>query len=195
MSRSSKPQAQRMELPRDVTPYWRERGYRQEIATLRPALDEDPAGEEAYQRAFLETAQSSPPRLPNPAHFPNSPSAREYMRKRSMNYQGVRNEKRPSESEPDGQQTARKLRDPDQSPLAAGKKSTSTSPASNYSTSSMMPPASMISTPRTREEPSSQYAFQPQLAQLPLPQSYQSGPRLGVLEPFGAASGPINKLK
>lgn len=193
MSRPSKSKSKRVELPRDVTPYWLERGYRPEIAALRPAPDEDLAGEEAYQRAFLELAQSSPPRLPNPSYYPNSPSAREWMRKQSMNFQGMRGEKRQGDSE--NQQIARKFRDPDQGPIDPGKKSTSTSPASNYSATSVMPPPSFMSTPRTKEESISQYASQPQFAQLPPPQSYQSGPRLGVLEPFGAPSGPINKLK
>ncbi|KAK5945556.1 hypothetical protein PMZ80_002761 [Knufia obscura] len=193
MSRASKSKSKRIELPRDVTPYWLERGYRPEIAALGPAPNEDPAGEEAYQRAFLELAQTVPPRLPNPSHYPNSPSAREYVRKRSMDFQGLRGEKR--QGEPDSQQVTRKFRDPDQSPIVPGKKSTSTSPASNYSASSMMPPPSFMATPRTREEPPSQYGFQPQIAQLPPPQPFQTGPRLGVLEPFGAPSGPVNKLK
>jgi len=193
MSRSSSSKSKKTELPRDVTPYWQERGYRSDIAASRPAPDEDPAGEEAYQRAFLELAQYRPPRLPNPAHYSNSRSAREYMRKRSMNFQGLQGEKRDGES--DSQQSARRFRDPDQSPVVPGKKSTSTSPASNYSASAVMPPPSFMSTPRTKEEPSSQFPFQAQLAQLPPPQSYQPVPRLGVLEPFGAPSGPINKLK
>lgn len=193
MSKSSTSKNRKAELPRDVTPYWQERGYRSDIASSRPAADEDPTGEEAYQRAFLELAQYTPPRLPNPSRYANSPSAREYMRKRSMNFQGLHGEKREAES--DSQQVARRLRNPDQSPSVAAKKSTSTSPASNYSASAVMPPPSFMSMPRPKEESPSQFSFEPRLAQLPPPQSYQPGPRLDVLEPFGAPSGPVNKLK
>jgi len=193
MSRSSTSKPKKSKLPSDVTPFWQERGYRADIAALRPAPDDDPAGEEAYQRAFLQLAQYRPPRLPNPSHYPNSPSACEYMRKKNAELQGLHDERR--DGAPSGQQVNRRFRDPDQSPVMPGNSTSSTSPASNYSATANLPPPSFMSTPRTTEEPANQYAFQPQFAQLRPPQSYQPGARLEVMEPFGAPSGPINKLR
>lgn len=176
---------------RDVTPYWPERGYRPEIAAIPPVPNEDPKGEYAYQRAFLEAAQSNPPRLPNPNHYPNSESARAYMRKRSMEFLPSRVDKRPNEAPQEPHYTNRKFRDPDQLPPSV-KKSASTSPASNYSSSSLPPAPTLMSIQRYEEKPNIQYSFQPQLPQMPRPDP----PRLGVLEPkMNAPSGPTNKLR
>jgi hypothetical protein len=61
---------------------WVSRGYRQTPEDDRHGQVEDPKGEEAYQRCFAEAAKLKPPRVPNAAFFENSPSAREYVRKR-----------------------------------------------------------------------------------------------------------------
>lgn len=186
----SKPKTKKTEQPRDVTPFWMERGYRPEVAASKPRLGEDPRGEEAYQRAFLEAAQMKIPRLPNPSHYPNSSSAQEYMRKKSMDFLSGRGEKRPIEDTAEALRTARKQRDPDRSPSIPGKTSSSTSPASNYSTSAMPPPPPPqgFSTPRTEQSLNNQLP-------LPFPQSSQNAPRLAILEPLGAPTGPTNKLR
>ncbi len=58
---------------------WTARGYRADIAHIQKTPAEDPLGEVAYQRAFLETAAKNPRRMPDPALYPNSHSAREFI--------------------------------------------------------------------------------------------------------------------
>lgn len=60
---------------------WHVRGYRPELANSKRSPNEDPKGEIAYQRAFADAAKLNPPRVPNPAFYPNSPSAKSYIRR------------------------------------------------------------------------------------------------------------------
>jgi hypothetical protein len=91
---------------------WHARGYKPELANSRKAPNEDPKGEVAYQRAFAEAAKQHPPRVPNPAFYPNSQSAQEYIRRR------------------------------DETIFATKKRSATTSPQSTASTSTLPPPPS-----------------------------------------------------
>ncbi|KIW31081.1 uncharacterized protein PV07_02763 [Cladophialophora immunda] len=69
--------------PRDPNHPWVARGYRPDVAYAnRTAPIEDPYGEIAYQRAFAEAAESNSFRVPEPVLYHNSPSAREYIRRR-----------------------------------------------------------------------------------------------------------------
>ncbi|KAJ9651740.1 hypothetical protein H2198_009012 [Neophaeococcomyces mojaviensis] len=170
----SKPSSKKNQQPKDVSQYWAARGYRPDIAALKPAPDEDPKGEGAYQRAFHEEARSDPPRLPNASHYPNSPSAREYIRKKSSNFLAPRVEKRPGEDNAEGQ-VSRRLRDPDRSPMLPDNKSSSTSPVSAYSQNAALPLSSQYD-----QKPNIQFAFQRPPA---------------FLEPSGAPMGPVNKLR
>jgi len=66
----------------DIPQSWEARGYRPELANLEQSPTDDPQGEYAYQRAFAEAAKKNPPRVPNPASYPNSPSAREFIKRK-----------------------------------------------------------------------------------------------------------------
>ena len=124
----------RTKLPKDVTPFWTDRGYDETFVPTKPDPNEDPRGETAYQRAFYEAARSKPPRLPNPSHYPNSQSAREYMRRSGS--ETSNHSRRDGRSAEDREaRTARQQRTPD---LTAEdiKKSTSTSPVISYNGSS-----------------------------------------------------------
>ncbi|KIW88262.1 uncharacterized protein Z519_11373 [Cladophialophora bantiana CBS 173.52] len=69
--------------PRDPNHPWVARGYRPDVAYAnRSAPIEDPYGEIAYQRAFAEAAESNSIRVPEPILYHNSPSARDYIRRR-----------------------------------------------------------------------------------------------------------------
>ncbi len=69
--------------PTDPNHPWVVRGYRPEFAySNRKAPVEDAYGEAAYQRAFFDAAQARSRRIPDPTLYHNSPSAREYMRRR-----------------------------------------------------------------------------------------------------------------
>ncbi|KIW70146.1 hypothetical protein PV04_02446 [Phialophora macrospora] len=76
--------------PMDPNHPWVARGYRPEFAySVRKAPVEDPHGEIAYQRAFVEAAEAKNRRaearlcrVPDPQLYYNSPSAREYIKKR-----------------------------------------------------------------------------------------------------------------
>ena len=179
----SRPKSKRPDsFNRDVRLYWPERGYRAELAVISAQPGEDPKGEYAYQRAFLEAAQSEPPRLPNPNHYPNSQSAQAYIHKRNVDTTQSRVEKRPSEMSMD-QQYSRKFRDPDSLPPSA-RKSASTSPASTFSTSSLPNQPSMMA-------PGDHVGYYP--AQRT---SMSTQTRLDTLEPRSLApSGPTNKLR
>lgn len=180
--------------PRDVRPYWVERGYRPEIAGLQPRPDEDPKGEVAYQRAFAEAAKSDPPRLPNPQKYPNSESAMSYMRQRDIEFTTVRVPKRVGDEYVNGQQSLRKMRDPDRSPLlAATKQDTDTSPSSKFMPNPRFPAAA----PMPSMPPMQPTADWPPTSQVPAAISQQSfaGPRLSVMEPYSGPSGPVNKLR
>jgi hypothetical protein len=79
--------AHRVDTPphaNDMAALWASRGYRQPSEDTRHTQVEDPKGEEAYQRCFAEAAKLKPPRVPNAAFFENSPSAKEYLRKRDQ---------------------------------------------------------------------------------------------------------------
>lgn len=175
----SKPRPKKSQQPKDVSQYWSTRGYRPDIAALKPAPDEDPRGEGAYQRAFHEAAQSDPPRLPNPSHYPNSLSAREYVRKKSIDFLSPRGEKRLGEDNAD-MQMSRRSRDPDRSPTLAEDKSSSTSPASTYSMNVKLPPLPRFSVPQYDQKPQPQFTFQRPPA---------------FIEPSGAPTGPVSKLR
>lgn len=58
----------------------RTRGYRPELASVEISPTEDPRGEIAYQRAFVEFATRK--RVPDPSLYPNSPSAQEYLKRK-----------------------------------------------------------------------------------------------------------------
>ncbi|KIX07878.1 uncharacterized protein Z518_02532 [Rhinocladiella mackenziei CBS 650.93] len=71
------------ELPlSDPNHPWTARGYRAELANIPKSPTEDPCGEIAYQRAFLEVARLQPLRVPDPSRYPHSHSAQEYLRRR-----------------------------------------------------------------------------------------------------------------
>lgn len=182
--------------PRDVRPFWVERGYRPEIATSLPSPNEDPKGEEAYQRAFAETAKADPPRLPNPQWYPNSASAQAYIRRRDIDFMAPRGSKRTGDEQQASQQNARRLRDPDRSPLlSAIKQNQDSSPTTNFISNPRLPaPAAPPSSiPRMSDQPP---ASQLHLS-APTASSQQSfvPPRLATMEPYGGPSGPINKLR
>ena len=63
-----------------MSPIWEGRGYRQPAEEGKNGQVEDEMGEEAYQRCFADAARMG--RVPNPAFFINSPSAKAYMDKR-----------------------------------------------------------------------------------------------------------------
>lgn len=183
----SKPRSKKAETTRDITSLWADRGFRPDIARTKPRPGEDPKGEESYQRAFYEAAQSNPPRLPNPSNYPNSSSAREYLRKRNRDFLAIRGEQRPGEESSDASRMSRRVRDPDRSPSLQSRQSASTSPASNYSASTMARPPSLLSTPRTEGYQDARSTF-PQGLPPPMP-------RLATLEPpvFGAPNGPTSR--
>lgn len=179
--------------PRDVRPYWVERGYRPEVAAIKPGPDEDPKGEGAYQRAFAEAAKADPPRLPNPQWYPNSASAQEYMRKRNNDFMLPRGSKRPGDEQPGIQQNVRKARDPDRSPLQSTmKQSYDTSPTTSFSSNTRLPGLPPFSMPRSSENPTS-----PMAVNTPTAMAEQSfaAPRLTVMEPYSGPTGPVNKLR
>lgn len=176
---------------RDVRRHWFERGYRPELAALQPAPNEDPRGEQAYQRAFAEAAKADPPRLPNPQWYPNSPSAQDYMRKRNVDFLLPRGSKRPGNELMDAQQDVRKQRDPDRSPsLPAAKQNGETNSMASFGTNTGLPGPPSASVPRIADN----------LVTSPLPLNTPSqqpflAPRLTVLEPYCGPSGPVNKLR
>lgn len=193
MSRSKKP----TEQPRDVTPFWEARGFRREIAHSPPGRNEDPLGEEAYQRAFIQAAKSNPPRLPNPSHYPNSMSACEYLRKKEHDFNAPRPEKRQG-TDPPERQMHRQYRDPDRSPIVPGKKSSSASPASYHSQSFMPHPPPPPPPPQQYQQqypslrPDDAYPNQHSLS---TPHQSPQGQRLHAMEPPGGAMGPMKKLR
>lgn len=72
---------------RDVRASWETRGFRADYLAIRQNdKDDDPYGELAYQRAFAEAAKKDPPRLPNPSHYPNSPSAQTFLQQRTKEF-------------------------------------------------------------------------------------------------------------
>ncbi|KAH0837501.1 hypothetical protein AYO21_04992 [Fonsecaea monophora] len=80
--------------PRDPNHPWVARGYRPDVAYAnRTAPIEDPYGEIAYQRAFAEAAESNSFRVPEPILYHNSPSAREYIRRRDEPFFSVKSTK------------------------------------------------------------------------------------------------------
>ena len=69
--------------PTDPNHPWVVRGYRPDFAYhVRKAPVEDPYGEIAYQRAFFDAAEARSRRIPDPMLYHNSPSAREYIKRR-----------------------------------------------------------------------------------------------------------------
>ncbi|OCT49850.1 hypothetical protein CLCR_07629 [Cladophialophora carrionii] len=76
--------------PMDPNHPWVARGYRPEFAySVKKAPVEDPHGEVAYQRAFVEAAEAKHSRaearlcrVPDPLLYYNSPSARDYIKRR-----------------------------------------------------------------------------------------------------------------
>jgi hypothetical protein len=69
--------------PTDPNHPWVTRGYRPDFAySVRKAPVEDQYGEIAYQRAFFEAAEAKSRRVPDPVLYHNSPSAREYIKRR-----------------------------------------------------------------------------------------------------------------
>lgn len=117
---------------RDVTQYWIDRGYRPELATIDPSANEDPLGEEAYQRAFAVASRSNPPRLPNPSYYPNSPSARDYLARKSGTVPASSSTSTSTSAErASNHHRLRNGLDPEASPIARGELSKSTSPASS----------------------------------------------------------------
>lgn len=81
----SKEKARRGDTPpyaNDMATQWASRGYRHPSEDTRHSQVEDPKGEEAYQRSFVEFAKMKPARVPNAAFFENSASAVEYLRRR-----------------------------------------------------------------------------------------------------------------
>ncbi|EXJ61831.1 hypothetical protein A1O7_02261 [Cladophialophora yegresii CBS 114405] len=76
--------------PTDPNHPWVARGYRPEFAySVRKAPVQDPHGEIAYQRAFVEAAEAKYSRaegrlcrVPDPLLYYNSPSARDYIKRR-----------------------------------------------------------------------------------------------------------------
>ena len=62
---------------------WVTRGYRPDFAyAVRKAPVEDQYGEIAYQRALFEAAEARSRRIPDPVFYHNSPSAKEYIKRR-----------------------------------------------------------------------------------------------------------------
>lgn len=179
--------------PRDVRPYWNERGYRPEVAAIKPGPDDDPKGEGAYQRAFAEAAKADPPRLPNPQWYPNSTSAMEYMRKRNIDFMLPRGSKRPGDEQLSSQQNIRKVRDPDRSPsLSTRKESQDNSPTTKFAPNTRLPGPPPLSMPRISDNPTS-----PMPLGTPTSMVEQAfpAPRLAVMEPYCGPSGPVNKLR
>lgn len=191
----SRARTKKQETPaRDVRPYWTERGYRPDLAALQPRPDEDPKGEEAYQRAFAEAAKADPPRLPNPVWYPNSESAQEYVRKRNSDFLLPRGSKRPGDEQSDAQQNARKLRDPDRSPaLPTMKLKNDSDPVTKLNGHSNLPGPPSLSGPRMPGN----VKTSPMSVGTPMTISQQpfTAPRLTVMEPSFGPSGPINKLR
>lgn len=71
--------------PTDPHHPWVARGYRPDFARLARRAhmeDQDPYGEVAYQRAFYEAIESKSRRIPDPVLYHNSPSAKDYIRRR-----------------------------------------------------------------------------------------------------------------
>lgn len=80
---------------------WVARGYRPEFARLagRAHMDkQDPYGEVAYQRAFFDAIEDNSPRVPDPDLYHNSPSAKEYVRKRDKAIFAVKARVAPTQS-------------------------------------------------------------------------------------------------
>lgn len=175
---------------KDIMKFWGERGFRPDLAQRPLEATEDPKGERAYQRAFFEAAQQDPPRLPNPNHYPNSQSAQEYMRKRSIEFLPMQGEKRPNGSPLETQYTNSRYREPEQISAVSARKSASTSPASNYSTGAMQPPSAFMASPRYEDQAYNSYGYPPQTQQ-----QQTAPPRLSAMEPrLGGPQGPGRKL-
>ena len=186
----------RTKQPKDVTPFWQERGFRSDIATLPPDPNEDPKGESAYQREFLKAAQLKPPRVPNPASFPNSPSAREYIQRSSKGTTASRVERRPGEGGNDTSRARSREWEPDMGSDMISKKSSSTSPASNYSMTTTARPSlpSIMSIPRGDENANAAFGDQRQLPPLPsMTPGTTPGNRAAFLET--GPRGPSNVLR
>ncbi len=62
------------------------RGFDKRFDPSSPSHNEDPLGEEAYQRAFHTAARMKPPRIPNPYSYPNSPTAVAYLKSRPSQF-------------------------------------------------------------------------------------------------------------
>lgn len=129
MSRKSR----RSDQPRDVTQYWIDRGYRPDLVIPpNPTANEDPLGEEAYQRAFAVASRSNPPRLPNPSYYPNSSSARDYLARKSGSLPASSSTSTSTSTETaSSRPRLRNGLDPEASPIARAELSKSTSPASS----------------------------------------------------------------
>lgn len=187
----------RPKQPKDVTPFWVDRGFKPEIASMPPDPNEDPKGEVAYQREFYKAAQLKPPRVPNPSSFPNSPSAREYIRRMNSAADGrPRLDRRLTDTNNDTSPTTKREWGSDGIPEVLSRKSTSTSPASNYSTTAATRPSlpTVLSTPRGEERRGSIFGDQRQLPPLPS-MAPGNGPvnRPAFLET--GARGPSNTLR
>lgn len=177
----------RVKQPKDVTPFWQERGFRPDLAMLPTDPNEDPKGEIAYQREFYKAAQLKPPRVPNPASFPNSPSAREFMQRNN----------RPSlQKRPTDDGTSRRQLNSELILDAVSRKSSSTSPSSNYSTTATARPSlpSIMSIPRGDETMTGGLGDQRQLPPLPpMPPGVAPSSRAAYLET--GPRGPSNTLR
>jgi len=68
--------------PCDMSHHWAVRGYRPPAEQDKGIKIDDETGEEAYQRCFAEASKMDPPRVPNPAFFKNSASAKEYIQRK-----------------------------------------------------------------------------------------------------------------
>lgn len=168
-----------------IRQFWAERGFNREIANSEPDPNEDPTGEEAYQRAFYDAEKANPPRVPNPAQFPNSDSAKAYMARHTAGLAQSMQERRHDRPD-DGELAYRQRRARGQSPTDILNTSSSTSPVSSYNTNMFPPLNSTRSTPRTIE------GLRPEFRINPISPSRDRPSIIPPLEPFGAPRGPAN---
>lgn len=62
--------------------HWESNGHQRAAGDVKEPPLEDETGEEAYQRCLANAQKMNPPRVPNAGFFKNSPSAREWLKKR-----------------------------------------------------------------------------------------------------------------
>lgn len=176
---------------------WEERGFRVDLqAILQKTLNEptpDPAGEEAYQKAFLTGFEQSG-RVPNPEYFPNSPSAQEYIKRRDnqifrSRHNGAQQRSPPPRAGADSPGTSAIL---DRNRLDGSLNyqlhahSNGSSPSPMYGSQSAQSPRSLYEQPASPIQGSSQGSQH----------IHQSRDRLPLsLEPQAAPMGPPRMLK